>query len=273
MELSAVRSHHRPSREVSSMLMPRSRLRQHHRVRWLLGQVALVATAVFCYFQVRGLTAADPELAADHARTLMRAERRLGIDLEGAVQGRLAPHDALVTACNWLYIWGHWPVIVLTMFGLAWLRPTAFLRLRDAMVVSGAIGLVVFVTYPVAPPRLVDPALIDTVTEHSNAYRVLQPPNFVNQYAAMPSLHAGWDLLVGISLATAGGTVLIRLIGWLLPPLMALAVVATANHYVLDVVAGVTLALVGYAVAALLDRRRVGRPVRPRLSAPANAGP
>ena len=88
---------------------------------------------------------------------------------------------------NWIYVWGHWPVIILTMLWLVLHHRDVFLRLRDGMLVSGALGLVVFVTYPVAPPRLVDPELIDTVTARSEAYRYLQPPNFVNQYAALPS--------------------------------------------------------------------------------------
>jgi membrane-associated phospholipid phosphatase len=117
----------------------------------------------------------------------------------------------------------------------------------------------------------VDPALIDTVTERSGAYRYLQPPNFVNQYAAMPSLHAGWDLLVGISIATAGGVLLVRLIGWVLPMLMAFAVVATANHYLIDVIAGVSLALLGFILAVVLERRRSRQEptVRPASSAAA----
>jgi membrane-associated phospholipid phosphatase len=127
------------------------------------------------------------------------------------------------------------------------------------MLVSGGLGLVVFVSYPVAPPRLVDPDLIDTVTERSYAYRVLQPPNFVNQYAAMPSLHAGWDLLIGISVATAAGSLLVRVVGCVLPVLMAFAVVATANHYVVDVAAGLVLAMVGYAAAVAFESRRARR--------------
>ena len=84
--------------------------------------------------------------------------------------------------------------------------PARFLRLRNAMMVSGAIGLIVFASYPVAPPRLRGLGLVDTVTSSSTAYRVLQPPAFVNQYAAMPSLHSGWDLLVGIAIVTAATT-------------------------------------------------------------------
>jgi membrane-associated phospholipid phosphatase len=246
------------------MLMPRQVLRRHRRVRWVLGQATLVTIAIFCYFQVRGMTAAAPAVATEHAHHLMRAEKAAGIDVEGAVQAPVASSGSLATIANWIYIWGHWPVIVVTMLWLALHHRWAFLRLRDAMLVSGALGLVVFVTYPVAPPRLVDSALVDTVTERSYAYRILQPPNFVNQYAAMPSLHAGWDLLIGISLATAGTTILVRAVGWLLPPLMALAVVATANHYVVDVAAGLALALLGYVAALLLERRRARRAPRPR---------
>lgn len=101
--------------------------------------------------------------------------------------------------------------------------------------------------------------MIDTVTEHSRAYRVLQPPIFTNQYAAMPSLHAGWDLLVGIAVFTAASTTMVRVVGAAMPVLMMLAVVATANHYVLDVVAGVALALAAHAGALLLERRRAAR--------------
>lgn len=251
------------------MLQPRSVLRRHRRVRWMLGQAGIVAVGVFFYFQVRGLTSTAPDVAVHHAHRIIRAEQRIGVHVESTVQAPVAASDTLSTVANWVYIWGHWPVIVLTMLWLGWLHRDVFLRLRDAMLVSGALGLVVFVTYPVAPPRLVDPRLVDTVSERSSAYRYLQPPNFVNQYAAMPSLHAGWDLLVGISIATAGGTLAVRALGWLLPLMMGLAVVATANHYVLDVVAGITLALVGHAAALALERRRArrARPV-PRAGGP-----
>jgi membrane-associated phospholipid phosphatase len=241
------------------MLLPRAVALGHRRVRWMLGQALIVASGLFFYFQVRGLTSADPGTAVDHARDLIRFERAIGLDVEAAVQAAVTPSDELSTFANWIYIWGHWPVIIATMLWLGWRHREVFIRLRDAMLVSGGLGLVVFVTYPVAPPRLVDPALVDTVTERSSAYRYLQPPNFVNQYAAMPSLHAGWDLLVGISIAGAGSVLAVRLIGWLLPMLMAFAVVATANHYLVDVIAGVSLALVGLAVAIVLERRRGAR--------------
>jgi membrane-associated phospholipid phosphatase len=92
------------------------------------------------------------------------------------------------------------------------------------------------------------------VLMRSEAYRVLQPPAFVNPYAAMPSLHVGWDLLVGIAVASAASTVVLKWVGCLMPALMAAAVVLTANHYLVDGIAGASLALVGLAGAVGFER-------------------
>jgi hypothetical protein len=229
------------------------------RVLFVAGQAALVVVGIFVYFRVRGLTEGSVGLAQEHARDIVGLERRLGINIEGGLQDLVAPWGWLQTFANWIYIWGHWPVIVVTMLWLAWHRRVIFLRLRNAMLVSGAIGVIVFVTYPLAPPRLAGLGLTDTVTEQSQAYRVLQPPAFVNQYAAMPSLHSGWDLLVGMAIFAAATTVFWKAVGVAMPVLMAFAVVATANHYVLDVVAGVLIALVGHVVALWMERRRAAR--------------
>ncbi len=154
---------------------------------------------IFVYFRIRGLTASRPDVALAHARDIVALEHRLGIDVEGILQAPVVDSAKLSAVANWVYIYGHWPVIVVTMVWTVWRHHDVFLRLRDAMLVSGALGMAVFVSYPVAPPRLAGLGLVDTVTEQSHAYRILQPPQFVNQYAAMPSLHAGWDLLVGIA--------------------------------------------------------------------------
>jgi membrane-associated phospholipid phosphatase len=233
------------------------------RVLWVAQQAGWVLLAIFVYFRVRGLTEASTEEAVDHAGDILALEQRLGIALENDLQDLVAPSDALKTFANWVYIWGHWPVIIVTMAWLAWRHRQHFLRLRDAMVVSGALGMVIFVSYPVAPPRLAELGMIDTVTEESRAYRVLQPPAFTNQYAAMPSLHSGWDLLVGIAIVAAASTVALKLVGFAMPVLMGFAVVATANHYLLDVVAGVTLVLIGHAAALGLEKRRRRRRSEP----------
>ncbi len=226
--------------------------------RWILTQVAMVTAAVFVYFRVRGLTAGTPEIAQTHARQLMDLERATGLDVEAGLQQVLLGWDWLVAPANWVYIYGHWPVIVPTLVWLAARHRDRFVRLRDAMMISGGIGLFIFALYPVAPPRLAALGIVDTVSEQSLAYRVLQPPAFVNQYAAMPSLHAGWDLLVGLAIAGAAGSLWLRVAGYLLPVLMVAAVILTGNHYLVDVVAGLALALIGLWAADALDRRRPG---------------
>lgn len=238
--------------------MERSRamglLRQ--RLPWILKQAGLVVLGIFFYFRIRGLTESSRDTAVAHAHDIVGFEKKLGIDVEGTMQAPVSTSHAVEAFANWIYIWGHWPVIIITMVWLAWQHRDTFLRLRDAMLVSGFLGMLIFVTYPVAPPRLANLDLIDTVTRSSHAYRVLQPQAFVNQYAAMPSLHAGWDLLIGISIVTAAGSLWLRLVGFLMPVLMVLAVLVTANHYLVDVIAGLALALIGHAVALVLERRR-----------------
>jgi membrane-associated phospholipid phosphatase len=226
---------------------------------WVLQQLAVVVLGIVVYFGVRGQTAGRPSTAVDHAHDLIGFESRLGLNKEKQVQGLLGGREWLVDVGNWVYIWGHWPVIATVMLWLALRHRVMFLRLRNAMICSGSVGLIIFATYPVAPPRLTDLGLIDTVTERSKAYRVLQPPAFVDQYAAMPSLHVGWDLLVGIAVATAASNLVVRWVGALMPVLMAWAVVLTANHYLLDIVAGALLALAGLGVAVWWERRRARR--------------
>jgi hypothetical protein len=241
---------------------------------WVLRQFGAVLLGVFVYFRVRGLTSARPSVALDHAHDVLAFEKGLNLDQEHRLQIIATSHDWVTDVANWIYIWGHWPVIIVVMVWLAIRHRLVFLRLRNAMFVSGVIGLVIFATYPVAPPRLTMLGYVDTVTERSEAYRYLQPPAFVNPYAAMPSLHVGWDLLVGIAVATAAGSMVLRWIGCLMPVLMALAVVLTANHYLIDGIAGAALALLGLAVAVWYERtgtriaaRQLARLPHPRSSA------
>lgn len=217
--------------------------------REIARQVAIVAAGLLTYFGVRHLTEGSEVAALRHARDLFDLQRAMGIAWEPDIQGSLSDSLCAYRLFNWIYIWWHWPVIlVAAVWLLLWHRP-AFYRYRNAMLISGGIGLVVFATYPVAPPRLVpELGLVDTVTEHSAAYRVFQPKAFTDQFAAMPSLHFGWNLLIGVAIARTGRG-LLRIAGILMPLAMLVAVVATANHFILDAVAGATLAMLGLVLA------------------------
>jgi hypothetical protein len=246
------------------------------RVR-LLPQIAVVAAAVAVYFLVRGATHSDPATAVENAHRVIGWERWLGIYHEPALQRDLASSEAVRTVLNWVYIWGHWPVIVAAFLILARRNPAVYYRLRNAMMLSGAVGFAFFALFPVAPPRLADLGMADTVTLTSHAYRVLQPAVFTNQFAAMPSLHAGWNLLIGLAILAAARRPLMKAVGVILPMAMIATVVLTANHYLLDVVVGVSLTTTCWVLVALPWRRLVVRVkalgTRGRRSAPMRQRP
>jgi hypothetical protein len=213
------------------------------RARFAVGQAVLLAVAVAVYFGVRSLTAGSAGIAHSHADAVVALERSLGIFVERDVQSFVLQLDAAPRVLNAVYIYGHWPVIAVVLGWLAWRRRDAYVVYRNALLISGVVGMLIVATFPVAPPRLMDLGFVDTVTLHSEAYRLLQPPSFTNQYAAMPSFHVGWDLLVGIALVREGGRRWTRVVGTVLPGLMLLTVVATGNHYLLDAVVGDAIVL------------------------------
>jgi hypothetical protein len=236
-----------------------SDVRRQSRWRGAAQEILLVLGGVVVYFGVRGFTVTDAQEALDHALDLVALERALGVYFEPSLQALVLGSDSLVDLMNWIYIWGHWPVITVVLLWLFFFHPSGYRRTRNAMLISGGVGLFIFAAFPVAPPRLADLGFIDTVTEHSSAYRVLQPPAFVNQYAAMPSLHVGWDLLMGLAVYTYSRHMLVRLAGLALPVLMVSAVLLTANHYVIDAAGGAMLVLVSMVVARRIEGRRTSR--------------
>jgi hypothetical protein len=234
----------------------------------ILREVGIVSLAIVLYFFVRGLMDSKFALAAEHAQWLVGLEQRLGIFHEPDIQRWVMEHGWLVWLVNAIYMYGHWPVLIATMVWLLWKRREQFPVYRSALLISGAIGLVAFVTFPMAPPRfLPELGFVDTVTVHSDAYRVLQPPAFTNQYAAMPSLHVGWNLLMGIALFRTIHHRFWQLLAVIMPLAMYLATILTANHFILDGVIGSLVALIGLTIAM-----RISAPVSRRDAAPATIG-
>ncbi|MDQ3656830.1 MAG: phosphatase PAP2 family protein [Chloroflexota bacterium] len=234
-------------------------------------EVGIVALAAYIYFFVRGLIHAREPEAIDNARWLISTEKSLGLFQELQVQGWILDHHWAVTLANWVYIYGHWPVVALTLGWLFVKHREMFPVFRSAMLLSGAMGIVFFILFPMAPPRFLgDLGFIDTVTMHSEAYRVLQPPSLTNQFAAMPSLHVGWNLLMGIAIVSFVSNRFWKVFGVLMPITMYAATILTANHYFLDGVVGSALALTGLALAWKISRpKQPVWSVSPRALTPA----
>jgi hypothetical protein len=232
---------------------------RRHRGRRELG---LFALAYLIYFGVRAVAQGSVPRAMSDALDVMRLERLLGIDVERSVQAVITGSRTLVDVANGLYIWGHWPLLIIGGALLFRLAPSHYYRLRNVCLLSGAAGLVVFALFPVAPPRLAASGLQDTIAVHVTAYRTVLPTALVNEYAAMPSFHAGWNLVLGIELFRSTHHLALRAFAVAMPAAMAFAVVATANHYVLDVLAGALAVCLALAAVTRLERRQAA-PLKP----------
>src|SRR4030042_1939250 len=135
------------------------------------GGAVLVVAAYLAYFGVRGLTEGNYDLAVDNAGAIVHIEKALGFFWEPAIQRLILDQKWVVRAANEVYIFGHWPVIAAVAVWLFMRRPSAYSPLSNAFFLSRAIGIIVFATFPVAPPRLGDIGLVDTVTLTHNSYR------------------------------------------------------------------------------------------------------
>lgn len=214
-------------------------------------EALVIAVGLVVYFGVRVLVQDDGARAFVNAASIVRFEKVVHLAWELPLQQAVIDHVSLVRLFNWVYIWGHWPVLIASMLFLYFRHRDIYRRLRTSMIISGTIGLLIFLTFPVAPPRLADVGVSDTIAIYDSTYQeVGGRSQFTNQYAAMPSFHFGWNLLAGLCLASAVRRRLLRVLFVALPILMALAITATGNHYVVDAVAGGAIALLGLTVAA-----------------------
>jgi hypothetical protein len=222
-----------------------------------LREVALVLGAFTFYFVVRARTEGDVPTAMANAIAIMDLQDSLGLFVEPALQEAVVAYGWLVAFLNWIYTWGHWPVIGALAIWLFRSNRGDYRLFRNAFLISGGISLLCFWLYPVAPPRLVEPGMTDTLMEYSTSFKVLQPAALVNQYAAMPSLHFGWNLLVAIAIMRQlrGRHALLRSAPLILPVLMLSSIVLTANHYWLDAVAGGIVSVAGLAISQRLPAR------------------
>lgn len=213
----------------------------------LLGEIAVVLLLVTVYDRIRDVAATRSDLAFADAARLMRVERLLHLDVERPLNLWLAAHWDLEWLASWYYQLMHLSVTLVLLGWLYWRRPAQYRAARTSLVYVNALGLVVFWLVPVAPPRLlagfVDSGLVTRVAE-SAAH--ISP----DLYAAMPSLHVAWAtwVLVQVWYATAQQAIRGLAVAHLV--LTVAVVLATANHFVLDVVAGVAVT----AVATVLTR-------------------
>jgi hypothetical protein len=198
-----------------------------------------------------------------NALEVIHFEKRFGFFWEPAIQGEILAHDHLIRLANIYYSYGFLPVLVITALIAAWRMPAVFKRWRRVFVISLALASIGYTLFPLTPPRMVSGfGFVDTLalvgphyygdeTGKSlfNAYGSL--PSLVNVYAAMPSMHVAWSVIVGqLLMRIFPERLWVRIAGWLHPVVMATAVVVTANHYLLDIIVGLLVLLVAILVGS-----------------------
>ena len=218
-----------------------------------LAEMALMVAAYVLYFLVRGHTAGQWAHAFVNAFRVIHIESKLGFFVEWHFQQLLLPYEWLIHALTLYYFWGYLPLLVIMAFWLWFRYRQHYYLLRNAFLISGAIGLVIFAIFPVLPPRLLPGGVFTDTLSGAIAVDYDSVP-FFNPYAAVPSMHLGWHLLMGIGIAITGRTRLRLLLGTLMPATMFSAIVVTGNHYFLDGIIGMAVALLGFIAAVMLDR-------------------
>jgi hypothetical protein len=218
----------------------------------------IVITAVYVFYDTsRYLVAGDHDGAVSHGRTLYRWEKDIGLAPEHALNNLFSAHILLGLPADYIYAVLHY---VITPAVLIWLwrrHPGSYSWARTVLIATTIIGLVGFSLVPVAPPRLLG-GFVDTMAKFSHygwwsdagsAPRGLGSDT--NQYAAFPSLHVGWAVWAGWQMFRHGQHRVTRWLGLAYPFVLGVVVIATANHYLLDVVAGFAVVGAGVAVAKL----------------------
>ena len=229
---------------------------QQHRVYRDIFEILLVALAFLLYFIVRGAVVERHDAALANANSIIDFERALGIFWEPRLQQLVLHRQPLIDLFNFIYFWLDFPLIVALGFWLYFFRRHEYTVTRDALLLSGAISLVIYNQFPVMPPRLLPNDLfVGTIEKYNDlSYQAQSLSAFVNPYAAVPSLHFGWAMLIGGALFVSVENRLVRAFGLLLPLAQMAAIVFTANHYIIDAFVGAAVCVVGLALALVLQQ-------------------
>ena len=223
-------------------------------------EVAGALTLYGLYELARGLVGTDTAEADAHAHRLVALERSLHLFVEANVQRAVQTLPGLTRLLGVAYLTLHLAVTAGVLLWLHRRRPEGFPFVRTALLLASGLALVGFLFYPTAPPRLAGVGIVDTVSGgHVDLNRGLVS-SLYNPYAALPSMHIGYALIVAAGLLRHGRRLHVRAIGALYPPFVLLVIVATGNHFFLDAAAGALVACLAAALAALLMRR----PATPR---------
>jgi hypothetical protein len=235
-------------------------------------QLLLFGGAYYVYRIVRGVVDGHPAIAFEHARMLVSLERGLGLFFEPGLQSWASAQVGwLVTAANWMYVNSHFVITTTFLIWLYLARNHAYYFVRNMFMIAMGIALVGYVAFPTAPPRFMPEwGFTDTVSGFVGPAAERGAAVLYNPYAAIPSMHVAFALMVAIPARMLVSNRVLRALWAVYPLVVTFVVVVTANHFWIDAALGAMVA----AVAAVAARAALAR-ARPeawawrRVKAPA----
>jgi hypothetical protein len=228
----------------------------------LLWQALLLGFVLFVYQLGRGLADGPGHAgvrldAIQNARDIVAVERKFGLYIEPSIQRWSLRQGPLDDILSWLYLNVQTTV---TLGGMLWVyirHNERYGFVRNMFFVAFLFACILYVVVPTAPPRLMpsDYGFHDSVADYSGPRKFIWDA-FANPYAAMPSMHVGFALMIGLSIASLTRFRPLRAVWVAYPAVILFVVVATGNHFWLDAAAGAAVAAIGAAAAGALGRLR-----------------
>jgi hypothetical protein len=236
-----------------------SRVRGWLSVRHSLRAEVLVVFVLYgVYEAARGLVVGGGTQAVRNAHELVELERSMGLFVEERVQEAAHAVPGMIGLLDFSYLTLHLVVTVTVLIWLHQRRPDAFPVVRTTLVIASGLALIGYLLFPTAPPRLSQLGITDTVSTSHVDLNTGVVSAFYNPYAAVPSMHFGYALVVGAAIAWQTRRRMLQVAGLSYPAFVLLVTVATGNHFWLDAAAGaaaVAIAFVATRAVSGSERR------------------
>jgi hypothetical protein len=234
------------------------------RTRWWV-EAVVVVWLLWVYDAITNLAPLRVHVAIAHGQSILSLEQTLHIAPERSLDRWLAGHQTLGLLLSDYYDNAHFAVTLGLLGWLWWRRADIYRPLRTTLVLANVIAFVIFWRYPVAPPRMLAGFTDVVASTHAiGSWHSGSLASHANELAAMPSLHIAWAVWCTIAVWQISRRALVRAAGVIYPCITAFAVLATGNHFVLDIAGG----LVAIGLAVLISRA-IYRPGRGSWAAPA----
>jgi hypothetical protein len=244
-----------PATRRFSGLLPYRLLRWRRPVWWQ--ELAIIGIGYWLYGIVRNAVPEQESIALRHGTSVQHLQDLLHLNFELSINHFVARNEWLAQIMNYYYATLHFVVTIGVLLWLFAKRPHLYRGARTVLFATSLIGLLGFYLYPLAPPRLLHFGYVDTLVRFHTWGSFADPKiaDHSNQFAAMPSLHIAWALWCGIAIFLCARHLWIRTLGLAYPVCTLLVIVGTANHFIIDAVAGAIVIMAAFGVQWLLSGR------------------